>query len=47
MPRNNNPKVPKKNNKITTLRVCLLGGETEWMKNFEGKIGKKTFLKCV
>ena len=47
MQRNNNPKVPKNKNKITTLRVCLLGGKTGWMKNFGGKIGRKTFLECV
>ena len=29
------------------LRVCLFGGEIGWIENFEKKIGRKTFLKCV
>ena len=27
--------------------MCLFGGETGRMENFGGKIGGKTFLKCV
>ena len=30
-----------------SLRVCLFEGETEWMKNFENKMGRKTLLECV
>ena len=26
------------------LRMCLFGGETEWMKNFREKMRRKTFL---
>ena len=29
------------------FRVCLFGGEIGWMKNFEEKMGRKTFLECV
>ena len=29
------------------FRVCLFVGEIGWMENFEMKMGKKTFLKCV
>ena len=32
---------------FSSLRVCLFGGEIEWMKNFGKKIGRKTFLECV
>ena len=27
-----------------SLKVCLFGGEIGWMKNFEEKMGRKTFL---
>jgi len=30
-----------------TLKVCLFGGETWWMENFEEKMRMKTFLECV
>ena len=30
-----------------TIRVCLFGGEIKWMKNFEEKMRRKTFLEWV
>ena len=30
--------------KIKALRVCLFGGEIEWVENFGEKMGRKTFL---
>ena len=29
------------------LRVCLFGGEMEWIENFGKKMGRKTFLESV
>ena len=28
---------------LSSLRVCLFGGEIGWMKNFGKKMGRKTF----
>ena len=27
--------------------MCLSGGKTGWMENFEEKMRKKTFLECI
>ena len=29
------------------LRVCLFGGEIEWIENFGKKMGRETFLESV
>ena len=32
---------------LSSLKVCLFESEIEYMKNFEKKLGRKTFLECV
>ena len=32
---------------LINVRVCLFGGETGWIENFEEKIEMKTFLECI
>ena len=32
---------------LINVRVCLFESETEWIENFEEKIGRKAFWECI